>query len=319
MIRFRPLSFSHRLVPSIPLHINLVRRHMHANSPVYINPDIRIYPWINSIKGPRIVQFPEERNYPAMPLYRSDSVFSGSIYHRPSTHAADISYILDPSYASCASTSMSAYMDDRGNLHDPDYRAFPPPPVISPSSSFSQSQIGPIWESDAPFQVDNALKLVLYPIPISSTPSHRSSSSYSCSLGMPQPPRRRGHRDSVSTSDSASYIRSYSTQYPSSSAPTSDSFISPPLYRADSPFEAYLADREHASAVEILPAVQTPEQEQAADDIYIAEQQQQNRLVRTSTRGQGLKKHWEAISMRVRFSVFHAHKTIRRRMSRVKI
>ncbi|CDO68643.1 hypothetical protein BN946_scf184996.g74 [Trametes cinnabarina] len=57
-------------------------------------------------------------------------------HYSPSTRAADISRLLDPAYASTSSSSsMSAtppphaqtraYVDNNGDLHDPDYRDFP--------------------------------------------------------------------------------------------------------------------------------------------------------------------------------------------------
>ncbi|KAL6301840.1 hypothetical protein BKA93DRAFT_796103 [Sparassis latifolia] len=64
--------------------------------------------------------------------------------YTPSTRAADISRLLDPAYASSASSGSSssaspshathhqtrAYVDHHGDLHDPDYRDFP---VLHPS------------------------------------------------------------------------------------------------------------------------------------------------------------------------------------------
>ncbi|KAI0748422.1 hypothetical protein C8Q80DRAFT_737925 [Daedaleopsis nitida] len=65
--------------------------------------------------------------------------------YSPSTRAADISRLLDPAYASSSSSSsMSAtpspyqtraYVDHNGDLHDPDYRDFP---VLRPSSRSHQ-------------------------------------------------------------------------------------------------------------------------------------------------------------------------------------
>ncbi|KAI0345121.1 hypothetical protein BDW22DRAFT_1000165 [Trametopsis cervina] len=53
--------------------------------------------------------------------------------YSPSSKRADVSRLLDPSYASSSSssatTSSAAYVDHRGDLHDPDYRDFPVLPI----------------------------------------------------------------------------------------------------------------------------------------------------------------------------------------------
>ncbi|CAL1705418.1 unnamed protein product [Somion occarium] len=52
----------------------------------------------------------------------------GSSQYSPSSRAEDISRLLDPAYSSSSSTAASAsraYVDHRGDLHDPDYRDFP--------------------------------------------------------------------------------------------------------------------------------------------------------------------------------------------------
>ncbi|KAI0076854.1 hypothetical protein K474DRAFT_1707790 [Panus rudis PR-1116 ss-1] len=55
--------------------------------------------------------------------------------YSPASRAQDISRLLDPAYASASTASTSpglesrAYVDHRGDLHDPDYRDFPVMPV----------------------------------------------------------------------------------------------------------------------------------------------------------------------------------------------
>ncbi|KAK7693887.1 hypothetical protein QCA50_003460 [Cerrena zonata] len=54
----------------------------------------------------------------------------GSSQYSPSSRADDISRLLDPAYSSASSSSTAAspsraYVDHRGDLHDPDYRDFP--------------------------------------------------------------------------------------------------------------------------------------------------------------------------------------------------
>ncbi|KAG6860458.1 hypothetical protein C0995_010855 [Termitomyces sp. Mi166 len=45
--------------------------------------------------------------------------------HSPASKAQDISRLLDPAYSSAAFAPNSAYVDRHGELHDPDYRHFP--------------------------------------------------------------------------------------------------------------------------------------------------------------------------------------------------
>ncbi|GLB34555.1 hypothetical protein LshimejAT787_0201200 [Lyophyllum shimeji] len=56
---------------------------------------------------------------------RPTSPISFSRHPTPSSRAADINRLLDPSYSSNAYASTSAYVDRHGELHDPDYRQFP--------------------------------------------------------------------------------------------------------------------------------------------------------------------------------------------------
>jgi len=83
--------------------------------------------------------------------------------YSPSTRAADISRILDPSYSSSSSSSpqqysATVYVDHHGDLHDPDYRDFPPlhpkraTASRSPSSSsYSPYATRPSWEFAEPY------------------------------------------------------------------------------------------------------------------------------------------------------------------------
>ncbi|EIN07113.1 hypothetical protein PUNSTDRAFT_53512 [Punctularia strigosozonata HHB-11173 SS5] len=95
---------------------------------------------------------------------------SGGSHHKegqyaPSSKRSDISRLLDPaylpgpvassSYSSGASSSLShsptreVYVDHRGDLHDPDYRHFPPLPT-TPTKRRSTSQRVPAWERGYP-------------------------------------------------------------------------------------------------------------------------------------------------------------------------
>ncbi|THH20895.1 hypothetical protein EW146_g540 [Bondarzewia mesenterica] len=63
--------------------------------------------------------------------------------YSPSSRAADISRLLDPTYSSSSTSSSptSVYVDHHGDLHDPDFRDFP---VVHPRDLATRRR--PAWE-----------------------------------------------------------------------------------------------------------------------------------------------------------------------------
>jgi hypothetical protein len=98
-----------------------------------------------------------------MHLHRTDKLSSSSSY-APATLASDLSRIVDPTYYASSTPSASpssatfslqpkVYVDHAGDMHDPDYRAFPALPARPksrrPSSAQQQQPYGPLaWRDD---------------------------------------------------------------------------------------------------------------------------------------------------------------------------
>jgi len=86
-------------------------------------------------------------NSPSSPSFFLTKKNRQSNPYHPSTRAADIARLLDPSYtrpaspSSASSANYGVYVDHHGRLHDPDYRAFPLLP--SSSSTSSKGKISP--------------------------------------------------------------------------------------------------------------------------------------------------------------------------------
>jgi hypothetical protein len=135
--------------------------------------------------------------------------------HSPSTRESDVSRLLDPTYSSSSKNASNApYVDHHGDLHDPDYRHFPPVP-----QHLTKPLTRPRWElatNDAIDEEDDTIQVDAF------------------SIIRPASPRR--HRDSTSTYRAAP---SYASSYPHSTftAPTSLDSDETVLEEDDDPFD----------------------------------------------------------------------------------
>lgn len=273
-------------------------------------------------------------------------------HHSPSTRAADISRLLDPSYSSNNNNipSTAVYVDHHGDLHDPDYRHFPP--VVKRAPLVSR----PRWE----LADEDALDLQdgdddIY----SSHLSHnRRSSSHS---------RNRRHRDSSFSAYRPSYSPYYSPTEPS--PPTS--FESEDVVFEDeeafSPFEekrsvvvlkrktiplarvvkrpssliasttktttateekrptsfypssaptpisaAYPTRSSFSSSRSHYPVPQEEDDDAEDEDDYANASGDQQEW--TPTCSQAMRRQWQALALRFRFGVFRAQRKVKRRV-----
>ncbi|TRM61216.1 hypothetical protein BD626DRAFT_570880 [Schizophyllum amplum] len=94
--------------------------------------------------------------------------------YSPSSRADDISRLLDPAYASPTRRAEGVYVDHHGELHDPDFKLFPPLPKPK----------APRWERDAGDELDalddeeEPRETRRYTPSPSFTPSYAAPSSY---------------------------------------------------------------------------------------------------------------------------------------------
>lgn len=97
--------------------------------------------------------------------------------YSPSSRASDISRLLDPTYTSSVSVSSPespsrAYVDHRGDLHDPDYRDFP---ILRPTrrskSSMTRKQRRTSGSSARSQSITRTDRYSSYPLAVPSRPS----------------------------------------------------------------------------------------------------------------------------------------------------
>lgn len=165
--------------------------------------------------------------------YRFDSCFLNPHHSPRRTRTADVSRLLDPSYASPAPSSSSqtkVYIDTDGQVHDPDYRLFPAVRRQSgrqrrrTDSSLSPKR--PSWELDldndeyalededeeSSLQSDEFFPRRLSPSPLYPTfPTTPLSSSYDSDESAPLESAKKKHhlfQPHRSSFDSAAHPRS---------------------------------------------------------------------------------------------------------------
>jgi hypothetical protein len=138
-----------------------------------------------------------------------------SISKHSSSRESDISRLLDPSYSSSKNASNAAYVDHHGDLHDPDYRHFPPV-----ARHNTKTLTRPRWELASGDAIDEE--------------DDEAVHVDAFSVIRPASPRR--HRDSTSTYRATT---SYASSYPHSTftAPTSFDSDETVLEEEDDPFE----------------------------------------------------------------------------------
>ncbi|KAJ3484755.1 hypothetical protein NLI96_g5418 [Meripilus lineatus] len=114
------------------------------------------------------------------PVPRIATLLPGASHsqYSPSSRASDISRLLDPTYTSASSSSSSpespsrAYVDHRGDLHDPDYRDFP---ILRPTrrskSSMTRKQRRTSGSSHRSHSATRSDRFSAYPLAVPSRPS----------------------------------------------------------------------------------------------------------------------------------------------------
>lgn len=275
---------------------------------------------------------------------------SPSLFH-PS-RATDISRILDPSYSS-SSASSYAYVDRNGDLHDPDYRHFPiaHPPKRHTSHTMSR----PRWElidEDALDIEEDQYDIGEYPIhgrnkrPTSFSSSSRLSPTYSY---HPQP-----HHNSPDSDDTVfdeyeefeheAFVEKEKHPRRTSSVShilknTRTKFATPPHTTKDRKRWSSTTLPDDATTVTVLsvsdslfpspsshhhplPASSThqyqekEEKEQERSEMRARDLEREIEGERwTPTCTQALRREWQAVSLRIRFSVFRAQRKVKKRIA----
>jgi hypothetical protein len=203
--------------------------------------------------------------------------------YSPSSRAADIARLLDPSYSNNSPFTKHVYVDHHGDLHDPDYRDFPPV-----AHSHTTRTTRPRWET-ADVSVDD-------------DDDDEPSPSYSYS---PRGSARRFPHPTYSLTHSPTY-----------SSWESDATC----FSASDPFgedeKSSVPRRAHRrTACPPKPAEPLDEDEDADAD------QERDPVPLplfpdcAPSCSQALRRRWHALALRFRFGVFRAQRKVRRRLS----
>lgn len=201
-----------------------------------------------------------------------------NLSHRKQARAADVSRLLDPSYlsSSASSSPTSVYTDRDGNLHDPDYRYFP---VVAPLPR------RPAWESGGEDddvdreEFDERARLR------SASPRERRRARYSA-YEQSLPYARRSFEEIIEERSRQARVRQKLRS------------------RSHSP---------HYETTEIVveePSAISPEPK---EERYVPIQKEAPEW--TPTCGQQFRRHWQALTLSVRFSIFRAQRRIRRKLN----
>ncbi|KAI0780494.1 hypothetical protein BD413DRAFT_3684 [Trametes elegans] len=296
---------------------------------------------------------------------------SGHHHHHqysPSTRAADISRLLDPAYASSSSSSsMSptpsphtqtrAYVDNNGDLHDPDYRDFP---VLRASSRSHHPGKRRRTSTGSASAVRSR--------------SHDRYSQYSLAMQPPRPNWEREWGTEADDSDvedfdedteSQSHFSPFASQHASTRKITSHSAFNfspyhPPTsyYLMDAPYTSSPVgslEEEHSNALQLH---ESPFGEDEAEEVAEEVRSRSSCLIRkgskpkkntskdvrsekfvvseepsqttgpfdlsdlsndidehasTPTCTHILRQQWQAVTLRIRFGMFHAKRRLTRR------
>ncbi|KAA1469285.1 hypothetical protein DENSPDRAFT_848781 [Dentipellis sp. KUC8613] len=236
--------------------------------------------------------------------------------YSPSSRAADISRLLDPSYLSSSSTSsspasVSAYVDHHGDLHDPDYRDFPALPTSR----------RPAWERGTNTHAHTHIldDDELYASPDEDAASEDDERTR-LRASTPRDARRRrhAHEARLSTQYSSQYS-SYASAYMTSS-PFEETVAAVPVHEKrtrrklrSKSHPRHPRDDEWAVAEEEREA--EAEQERSAskkEDTYVPTQLDAHEWTPTCT--QQFRRHWQAFSLSLRFSIFRAQRRMKRKV-----
>ncbi|KAE9402423.1 hypothetical protein BT96DRAFT_918262 [Gymnopus androsaceus JB14] len=224
---------------------------------------------------------------------------------------ADIFRLMDPSYHSSSSSEQAkAYIDCRGEMHDPDFHDFPVYPTRTVRSRCGKRVSDSQWEEDEEDELEEQESRAQQ--------YHRRQSSR-----RPRSSQSNHMRDyPTSTSNSYSSSTHYSSSSPSSSSPSS--YSSPLPF---SPYETVFEDKPHHHHY-LLPkrfrrhsvGRSTSSLDLSSYDDYTdsedvdSDQGHSNgtEVVESShcteSYFQTMKKQWLTVSLSVRFRIFRARK-----------
>ncbi|KAH9931722.1 uncharacterized protein BXZ73DRAFT_47230 [Epithele typhae] len=272
-------------------------------------------------------------------------------YHdySPSTRASDVSRLLDPAYASSSSSSSAspstpesqtqtrAYVDHNGDFHDPDYRDFPiirPPSrnnnvskrrrssgsaTRSPSReryAMTLSPPRPSWERDWTQEVDES---------DAEDDDEAESQSHFSHFASPQSSPRKHASSAVRSSYTSTYY--YFPDAAPTSSPSGSLEDENALQLHESPFgdnAAELVEEPKRCAVLVRQRskpkktsgveMQTEKAAESAPSLHtVDEVTEDDEHATTPTCSLALRRQWQAVSVRVRFGVFHAKRRLLKR------
>ncbi|KAE9406219.1 hypothetical protein BT96DRAFT_266937 [Gymnopus androsaceus JB14] len=218
---------------------------------------------------------------------------------KPSRHSielanADIFRLMDPSYHSSSSEQAKAYIDCRGEMHDPDFHYFPVYPGRRMSDPLSRSR----WEDEDDELEEKESRAQQY---------HRRQSS------------RRPRSSQNLVRDYPIYPASTSNSYSSS---TPSSYSSPP---PSSPYTSVSEDKHHhhyllskrfrrhsvgyTSSLDLSSCDDyTGSEEIDSDQGHRSGAEVFESSHHTESYSQTMKKQWLVVSLSVRFRIFRARK-----------
>ncbi|KAH9950217.1 hypothetical protein B0H21DRAFT_561782 [Amylocystis lapponica] len=285
--------------------------------------------------------------------------------YSPATRASDISRLLDPAYASSSSSGSGssgaspthaqtrAYVDHRGDLHDPDYRDFP---VLRPTARSRQmnrhrrtssgtarsrstsrggdhystySMARPGWERDWSTENEDEEEAMLEDDDDESQSHHSPFATHQhARKSVPAP--TYAHPAHVSP-----YSHFFGETVPMASSPPG-SLEESPLHSADSPFrdetESDAFEEEpkarrscsmtmrfsrDVSAPPLPPREEQPEKDDDTESTRIPNEQftyhAEDLDFASPSCTYSIRQQWMAVLLRMRFSVFHAKRRLFRR------
>ena len=274
--------------------------------------------------------------------------------HNSSKHAADISRLLDPSYRSASTSkgyvSPQAYVDPYGDLHDPDYRDFP---TLLPSSSSTSSKRSPRPHWELTLDNENALDEDSDELDeedsfflSTSTAAHpQNHSRYSARRSSHNSGSRIPRQSSFSTYATTYSSNYYSPSFTVSTLPTSYESDKTVLSRCSDTDEKKKktktrrlskGDKERGKEREGLwggsvPAAETyyrgsldhsrdlPPTQEEVEDTRLGSPTtstiiRSKELEYVPTCTQSLRRQWQALALRFRFSMFRAQRKVMRRV-----
>ncbi|KAI9510263.1 hypothetical protein F5148DRAFT_1181062 [Russula earlei] len=197
--------------------------------------------------------------------------------HRRQAQMADVSRILDPSYlsSSASSSPTSVYADTDGNLHDPDYRYFPVVADIPRRPSWERGGHDDEYQEE----FDERARVR------SASPRERRRARLAQEQSLPY--ARRSFEEVVEERLSQSRARqNVRSRSHSPHCETPQAVVDEPRRMSPEPKrERYVS----------MVRRETPEW--------------------TPTCGQQFRRHWQAFTLSVRFSIFRAQRRIRGRLN----